>query len=120
MARSSAVSFPAGRAESREASMIDIDFLGALHLKNFGDRAAAARGGFPVNLIEAVAGDVFAKFFELAAAADLAHGVESLDAPPQSLQIVIAAQIRIDANFERERRRARRTAQRPSGDAASR
>ncbi len=51
----------------------DVDLLRALDLKNFGDGLAAARGGFPVNLIETVAWSIFAQLFEFAAAAQLAQ-----------------------------------------------
>ena len=38
----------------------DVNFLGTLDLKDFRDRTAAARGGLPVNLVESVAGGIFA------------------------------------------------------------
>ena len=98
----------------------DVNLLGSLHLKNFGDRPAAPRGRFPVNLIESVAGHVFAKFFELAAAPSCRMHVHAAGAAAQRLQIVIAAKIGIHANFAARWRRGWRTVHNPSGDGASR
>src|SRR6185369_16188410 len=55
----------------------DIHFLRALDLKNFGDGMAAFGGGFPVDFIVTVAGNVFAQFLKLPAFADLPLGVQT-------------------------------------------
>src|SRR5579872_5402370 len=62
---------------------------------------AAARSSFPVNLVQAVAGHVLTQLFKLAAASDLAHGTDPGYASPQRLQILVPAQIGVDADFHR-------------------
>ena len=76
-----------------------VDLLRALHLKYFRDGAAKPRGGLPVDLVETFAGNVLAQLFELTAAAQLPHHVNAVDAAPQGLQVLMTAEIRIDANF---------------------
>ena len=61
-----------------------IDLLGPFDLENLRDRPAPPGGGLPVDFIVAVAGNVFAQFFEIAALADLPLRVEAEGAPVQN------------------------------------
>ena len=65
------------RALRREASTIDVHLLRPLDLENLRHGMAALGGGFPVDLVEAVAGHVLAELFKVAA---LPRGALRVDA----------------------------------------
>jgi len=76
--------------------------LGAFDLEDFGDGVASFGGGFPVNFVIAVAGEIFAKFFEVSALADGATGVGSEGAAFEEDGgdvFTFGKKIGIDANF---------------------
>src|SRR6185369_15701735 len=92
------------RIAGRETGGIedDVHLLGALDLEDFGDRLPALGGGFPMDFIESIAGNVFAELFEIASAADLALGVEPEGAAMQEKGrqlVALAEQAGIDAQF---------------------
>jgi len=58
-----------------------VDLLRLLNLEDFGDRMATFGSGLPVDLIEAVTGDIFAQFFELSSLAVLAPHMNAVAAP---------------------------------------
>ncbi len=78
----------------------DVDLLGAFDLENLGDRAAAAGGGLPMNVLGAVAGDVVAQFFKFPALADLALDMTAEGAAEHQAQAeAVFLEIRIDADL---------------------
>ncbi len=79
-----------------------IDLLGALDLEDFGDGMAALGGGFPVDFVVAVAGDVLAEFLEFAAFADLPAGVDAGVAAVEEQGgdvFALVEEVRIDAEL---------------------
>src|SRR5262249_21425098 len=71
-------------------------------LKDFGDRMPAASRGFPMDLVEAIAGRILAQLFKFAPAPDLPQGANAADSAPERFQFAITSQIGIHANFERD------------------
>src|ERR1700722_2685788 len=55
----------------------NVNFLRLFKLKNFCDRVSPPRGGFPVDGIEAVTGNVLAQLLEIAALSHLPNGLRS-------------------------------------------
>jgi hypothetical protein len=51
----------------------DVDLLRPFDLEDLGDRVAAFGGGAPMDVIDGIAGDVLAEFFEVAALPDLSQ-----------------------------------------------
>ena len=69
---------------------------------------AALGGGFPVDVLEAVAGDVFAELLEVAPAPDLALGVDAERAAIQEQRgeaVSILGEVWINAHFTGHRQR---------------
>src|SRR5580704_19532397 len=81
----------------------DVNLLRALDLKYLRDRPSPPRGSLPMNLIERIARQILPQLFKLPSAPDLPQGVHATHTLPQSLQIVIAPQVRISANLHRNR-----------------
>ncbi len=95
------------RAEPRRIND-DINLLGPLDLKNFRNGFATARGGFPVDLVVAVAGHVLAQFFELAPFADLPLRMQAGYPAIQEQRgeiFPVAQQVRVNAQFRARRQR---------------
>lgn len=71
-------------------------------MEDFGDGVSSFGGGFPVNFVIAVAGEILAKFFEVATLADGATGVGSEGAAFEEDGgdvFAFGKKIGIDANF---------------------
>src|SRR5207248_7197561 len=73
-AHSSTLGLPRGKPRAVDDH---IYFLRAFDLKNLRDRMAAFGRCFPMNLVKAVAGAIFAQFFEIPTLADLPLNVEA-------------------------------------------
>jgi len=57
----------------------DVDLLGSFDLEDLGDRMATFGGGAPVDVVDGIAGDVVAEFFEVPAAADLSEAADAVE-----------------------------------------
>ena len=70
-----------GEDPAGETGGIDkhVDLLGSFDLEDLGDRMAAFGGCAPVDVVDRIAGDVVAEFFEVPAAADLSEGADSVE-----------------------------------------